>query len=153
VARNAVPLILTLLWRVPLSPPTPQYAGVALTQGRNPQAFPTPGGFTFPFAGRAFGRPRAGLEGKEFESQIGCEGGANEPGSNQSQFSNRPRCHVWCLPRRVEQPTHEAFWRCRLWHQRETSRPPPRTTAPSSELTRTIKLLASISKTKGRLFY
>ena len=33
---------------------------------------------------RAFGRPRADLKSKEFESQIGCEGGANEPGSNQS---------------------------------------------------------------------
>jgi hypothetical protein len=59
VVRNAVPLILTLLWRVPLSPPTPQYAGVALTQGRNPQAFPAPGGFVLAIAWRAFGRPRA----------------------------------------------------------------------------------------------
>ena len=39
-ARNAVPLIPRLLWRVPLSPPTPQYARAALAQGRSPQALP-----------------------------------------------------------------------------------------------------------------
>jgi hypothetical protein len=39
-ARDAVPLTSRLLWRVPLSPPTPQYARAALAQGRNPQALP-----------------------------------------------------------------------------------------------------------------
>jgi hypothetical protein len=34
-------------------------------------------------AGRAFGRLRAGLESIQFESQIGSEGSANEPDSNQ----------------------------------------------------------------------
>jgi hypothetical protein len=58
--RNAAPLIWTLLWCVfPLSPPTHQYARAALAQGRNPQALPTPGGFTLTIAARAFGRPRA----------------------------------------------------------------------------------------------
>jgi hypothetical protein len=37
--RNAVPLSSILLWRVPV-PPTSQYAGAALIQGRNPQALP-----------------------------------------------------------------------------------------------------------------
>ena len=82
VARNAVLLILTLLWRVPPSPPTLQYAEVALTQGRNPQAFPAPGGFVLAIAGRAFGRPGADLESKKFESQISYDARANEPGSN-----------------------------------------------------------------------
>jgi len=39
-ARNAGPITSMLLWRVPVPPPTSQYAGAALIQGRNPQAIP-----------------------------------------------------------------------------------------------------------------